>query len=342
MIKAIHQVCIAGGPYERGRQHGEAVSGQLKKFISDGVCRLNHLVPVPLELSGIRSRIADHRRLVELHAPQLAEEIEGLAVGACISSDEAWLLQLRREIIGYSSVTAGDCTTFASTRDDPLLAQTVDLNGNLDDFLSVLRVENSGKKSLVLSFGGLLGYLGINSCGLAIGINLVVGGTWGPGIPPYLAIRHLLDNCNGVASALELLQTLPLASSRAFTLCDSTTALCVEALDGEFRVLESQHLVHTNHYLHPDFIPRDELNIFAQNSSKRRYKEAMDFTADRRVTASECFELFSRPPICVKDNGDIRRERTVAAVVMEPALGRLSVRSGDPSLSETTVLSISE
>ena len=62
-----------------------------------------------------------------------------------------------------------------------------------------------GRRSLLLSFGGLLGYLGINSDGLAIGLNLVLGGDWGPGIPPYLAIRHLLDSAGSVAEALELL-----------------------------------------------------------------------------------------------------------------------------------------
>ena len=45
--------------------------------------------------------------------------------------------------------------------------------------------------------------------------------------------------------------------------------------------------------------------------------------------------MLSRPPICVADTGDIRRERTVAAVVMLPDRGELHIRPGDPSRSTT-------
>ncbi|MGH3406778.1 MAG: hypothetical protein ACRDRJ_30385, partial [Streptosporangiaceae bacterium] len=47
------------------------------------------------------------------------------------------------------------------------------------------------------------------------------------------------------------------------------------------------------------------------------------------------FARLSRPPICVADTGDIRRERTVAAVVMLPDRGELHIRPGDPSRSAT-------
>ena len=55
-------------------------------------------------------------------------------------------------------------------------------------------------------------------------------------LPPYLAIRHLLDSAGGVEEALAILRGQPLASSRTFVLCDRDRALYVEALDGELRV----------------------------------------------------------------------------------------------------------
>ena len=56
------------------------------------------------------------------------------------------LLQVRREIIGFQKIPArGDCTTYASLTAGPAgdagLAQTVDLNGNLDDQIAVLDLE---------------------------------------------------------------------------------------------------------------------------------------------------------------------------------------------------------
>ncbi|MFH8894126.1 C45 family autoproteolytic acyltransferase/hydolase [Streptomyces sp. NPDC017949] len=337
----------AGGePRDIGRAHGRALAAPLRTFLDDGLARLNHLTAGPLTLPALLPTVAAYRSRVTAALPDLAEEVAGLAEGAGIGEDEAWLLQLRREIMGYSKVpTAGDCTTYARTTADgtPVLAQTVDLNGNLDSHIAVLETARAGspRRSLVLSFAGLLGYLGLNSDGLAVGLNLVLGGTWRPGVPPYLAIRHLLDHAGSVDEALKVLSGLPLASSRSLMLCDPERALYVEHLDGELRVREAGPggLVHTNHFLHPDFAPADELNVFARNSSVRRLRAATDGLADLRgdADAEDHFALLSREPLRVPDRGDIRAERTVAAVVMYPAAGRLHVRPGDPAHSATQV-----
>ena len=51
--------------------------------------------------------------------------------------------------------------------------------------------------------------------------------------------------------------------------------------------------------------------------------------------------MLAQPPICVPDEGDIRRDRTVAAVVMLPARGELHLRPGDPSRQPTHVFALS-
>ncbi|HEY1618933.1 MAG TPA: C45 family peptidase, partial [Streptosporangiaceae bacterium] len=298
--------------------------------------------------------LAAYDAAIAAAAPALSAEIDGLAAGAGISRAEAVLLQVRREIIGYQRIPAsGDCTTYASLTagpgGEPVLAQTVDLNGNLDDQLSVLDIslDGSPRRALLLSFGGLLGYLGINSDGLAIGLNLVLGGTWGPGLPPYLAIRHLLDQAGSVAQALAILEHLPLASSRSLTLCDPGTIACAEIIDRQVRlVTAADYVAHTNHFLHPDFTSRDELNIFARNSSALRLKAGAaglaELTAAGGAGPEQHFTLLAQPPVCVADTGDIRREKTVAAVVLLPRRGELHVRPGDPSRSTTQVFRLAD
>lgn len=339
----IPRIRASGGPFAAGRAHGEALAAPLRAFLDDSLARLNKVMPEPVSLDGLLPSIAAYRAAVAAATPELAEEVAGLAAGAGITPDEAWLLQLRREIMGYRKVpTAGDCTTYARTGPaGPVLAQTVDLNGNLDDHIGVLEVARTGspRRSLVLSFGGLLGYLGLNSDGLAVGLNLVLGGDWHPGVPPYLAIRHLLDTARDVPEALEILRGLPLASSRTLVLGDRERVAVVEILGDELRVTEGTETAHTNHFLHPDFVPFDEINVFARNSSVRRLKAATAGLAELPpgCGAEDHFGLLSQPPICVPDRGDIRGERTVAAVVMLPSRGELHVRPGDPSLSATQV-----
>lgn len=340
MTRAIAFVQASGGPYEIGRRHGAARAAALRAFLDDGLARLNHVLATPATLDRLRPTIGEYRAAVAAATPDLAAEVEGLADGAGISPDEAMLLQLRREIMGYQRVpTLGECTTYARVAGEPVLAQTVDLNGNLDDQLAVLAVSRSGspRRTLVLSFGGLLGYLGVNSDGLAVGLNLVLGGRWRPGVPPYLAIRHVLDHAGSVAEAVAVLRDLPLASSRSLTLCDAGTAGYVEILDDELRLVEAGQTVHTNHYLHPDFAPHDELNVFARTSSLRRLRAARDALAGLPAGADveTHFAVLSTAPVCVPDHGDIRLDRTVAAVVLLPARAELHVRPGDPSRSAT-------
>ena len=345
---SVPYVRAAGDPYQVGYQHGTARAGALRAFIADDLCRINRLAPAPVSLESLVPVLDAYDAAITAAAPRLSEEIDGLAAGAGISRELAVLLQVRREVIGYQRVPArGDCTTYASLvagpAGDAVLAQTVDLNGNLDDQIAMLDISLAGspRRALVLSFGGLLGYLGVNSDGLAIGLNLVLGGQWRPGLPPYLAIRHLLDHAGSVAEALDILPGLPLASSRSLMLCDPGTLACAEILDNEVRLVERDPQAHTNHFLHPDFTSRDELNVFARNSSRLRLKAADAGLADLgQATAEEHFALLSQAPVCVADTGDIRRERTVAAVVALPAQGELHVRPGDPSRSDTLVFRI--
>ena len=329
-----------GAPFDLGKAHGAALADRLRAFLDDNVARLGSLLPGPVTLDALRPTVAGYRAAVTAATPRLAEEVDGLAAGAGLDADETWLLQLRREILGYSKVpTAGDCTTYARVTGvaGPVLAQTVDLNGNLDDQLAVLDVESPIGRSLVLSFGGLLGYLGLNSHGLAVGLNLVLGGEWRPGLPPYLAIRHLLDTARDVPEALDVLRGLRLASSRSLTLCDSRRAVWVEVVGDDLRVVAAVETAHTNHLLHPDLAARDELNVFARNSSVRRLAAVESGLAGLPADAGveEHFALLSAAPVRVPDHGDVRRERTVAAVVLRPALGELALRPGDPALSAT-------
>lgn len=340
----VPHVRARGTPFAIGQAHGRALSPALRAFLGDSLCRLNRLLPEPVSMRSLRPVLEDYQAAIAAAVPGLAAEIAGLADGAGISVPEAVLLQARREILGYHRVPAhGDCTAYAraGARGGPVLAQTIDLNGRLADQIAVLDVTRDGpgpRRAIVLSFGGLLGYLGMNSGGLAVGLNLVLGGQWGPGLPPYLAIRHLLDTAASVEEAIARLRgLLPLASSRTIMLCDSAGAAAVEILGGELRVIAADEVVHANHFLHPDLAPADQLNVFARRSSLRRLDAcraglgaiAGDADAERH------FALLSAPPVRVAAKSDIRQEETVAAVVMLPAKGEFHVRAGDPAAAPT-------
>jgi hypothetical protein len=279
--------------------------------------------------------------------PDLSDEIAGLARGAAISQEEALLLQLRRELLGYTKIAVrGDCTTFARTNaDECLLAQTVDLNGGLADDSYVLHVRDGGRdgrSTLVLTFPGLLGYLGINSHGVAVGLNLVLGGQWGPGVPPYLAIRHLLDEACCAEDAVGILARLDLASSRALTIADERTALCVEILEGAQRWTRGETVVHANHFLTAEWAKHDALHVFARNGSIERLRACERGLARIPQGADDptYLSLLSSEPLCVPPDGDLRHEATVARVVLRPRERRIAVQRGAAPDAPITRLTI--
>ncbi len=340
MPSRLDLIDLSGTFYELGVKHGQKDSEKIRHFLKDGVARLDTFHGSGVEFSQFEEQLRLYGDMIKQETPNLFQEIRGLSEGAGIPMEQAVLLQTRREMGGYTRFsTVGDCTTFARTRGKPVLGQTVDLAGDMDEHVTVLRIQEGENRyrSLLLSFSGLIGYLGVNDQGLAVGLNLVLAGDWRPGVPPYLAIRHVLDTCKSVDEAIARFSALDLASSRCFVVCDHSNAAFVEVVENRVSVHRSHEVVHTNHYLSPEFVAHDELNIFAQNGSKKRM-EACQSWLD--ANPSECsledyFEMFSQKPIRVVGVGDRSVEKTVASVVLDPVNGALHVREGDPYMTTT-------
>lgn len=333
---------LSGLPFERGRTLGRSRKDRIHVFLNDGLARLNHVAPSPIDPARLAADLDQYGAAIAASLPDIWAEIEGLVDGADIPLDQAVLLQCRREIMGYARFPAGgDCTSLAvSAPHHPMLAQTVDLTCEMADHIEMLRITGAdiaGGGAWVFSFTGLLGYLGVNDAGLAVGLNLVLGGEWTPGVPPYLAIRHLINTASTVEEAIDILRGLPLASSRNFVLCDANRAVSVETLKDDLRILEGPVVAHTNSYLHPDFESRDEMNVFSRNSSRARLRAMEQGWSDMSKATPEkgLFAVMSGAPINVTGPYDLRREKTVASVVMDPCSGTLLLRRGDPAKATT-------
>lgn len=342
MTDVVPSYSFSGAGWGLGHQHGTRLGPQIRAFVADDLQRLNKILSQPVTLDALGSTLSAYHEAIARQLPRAIDEIRGLAEGAEIPYEQALLLQLRREIMGYSKVPArGDCTTFVrNVPAEAVLAQTVDLNSNIETEAYVVRVSHAGsdgRELIMLTFTGLLGYLGVNSHGLAIGLNLVMGGRWRPGIPGYLAIRHLLETATSVEECVEALSQLDLASSRSLTLCDSRTAATVEILENDCRWQRGSELVHTNHFLDPELSRRDEINVFARNGSIARRAACVAALRDLpdRAPTSAYFSILDRAPICVPPDGNARREATVARVVMKPRSRELFIKLGaQPSVKE--------
>lgn len=318
---------LSGDSYEIGRQHGEADRQEIQRFLADGTARLEQLSAQARKRDYFLRETRRYAEIIETVLPALASEVRGLAMGAGVHTDEAWLLQVRRELSGYRAIgpqpTSGDCSTFGRLAGEAsVIGQTIDLNGAMERELTVLCIDADAKRRGVVmaSFTGLLGYLGINDRGVSICQNLVLARVWRPGVPGYMAIRHLLTHAENVKEAVAMLRELPLASSRALTLCDGEQLVVVEYVHDEMRVIQRDVVTHANHFQHPDFESMDRLNPFSRTSSLRRERACQEMLGRVPVDAAieDYLRVMDRAPLHVEPSENVQKECTVASVVMLP------------------------
>ena len=336
--KRLTEIFLQGSPFEIGEQHGRLLKEDISSFLNDNLAQINLLRHTPLK-GPLRDIVEPYKEAISLYCPDIMRELEGLSKGAGITIDQAVLLQIRRELIGVGGFTlSGDCSSFSQyTTDGPIMGQTIDLNGNMTHLGNVFRIrpQNSQLPEILMySFSGLLGYMGMNSSGLSVTINLVVSEGWTPGIPPYLIARAFLG-CRSIEECLLLLETIPRASSRSFIISDYRRQVIVEFTTSMVRVIEGKFLAHSNHYLHPELQQFDRMNIFSRNSSIKRLallEKSLNNDGITLAAVSDVFADHSLYPVgvCAHNESNIHLNETVASVIMYPLKGVLWALKGKP------------
>lgn len=309
---------VSGPP----RQRGEAIG----RAHRDAIGRVVGLRTTP------SAAIRPYAECVREQLPWIAAEVAGLAAGSGVTVEDAWWLQLRRELNPYP---AGDCSTVALPGAG-LIGQTVDLPPELGHGLHLLDIDADAESpaALVVTFAGLLGYLGINSAGLAVGINMVQSADWGTGVPPYLLVRAVL-RCANLDDAVELLRRTPRASSRCLTLLAGHDAVLVEMTATELRTSAASVIAMTNHYLHPDLAPLDASDPTTRMESRlrrRRLRTKLESAAPNLAGLQNALldEAFQVGPAhsAPADQPAPGPLATVATVVLDPERGAVHLRPG--------------
>ncbi len=340
-MNTIPEIILRGNSYQRGLQHGSMLRSQVNDFLNDNKARINSIRHVPLEDAIVKDQVQRHVAIIEEQLPEIAEELKGLAEGAGITYEDAVLLQIRVELIGFNeqNILEGDCSTIGVQKSskEVVTGQTIDLPGNMTHLGCVFRIipENESSPGILMyGFVGLLGYLGMNTHGLSININMVMSDGWQPGVSPYLLVRHLLG-LSSIEECISELKRIKISSSRSFLIGDGKKLINVECTPTEFRILEGPLLFHTNHFLHDELKEKDTIHFLFKNSSIKRLKLLQQLLPGEleNLDAERLFEIFADHSlypvgICAHAEGNIRRSETVGAVVMEPAKGTFHVRKG--------------
>ncbi len=191
-------------------QHGRAAAGRVAHSVAS-YARLfayyrGH------SWAEMQQRATAYLPLLETHAPELLDEMRGIAAGAGRAFEEILALNVRTELLagalvssqhpgfdaamaanradrvpqhidpasgGASGGVISECTTVAalpeaSADGHTWLAQNWDWNGDQRPACIVLRIAQSGRPNvLTMTEAGIVGKIGINDAGVAVALNIL-------------------------------------------------------------------------------------------------------------------------------------------------------------------------
>jgi len=259
---------VSGSPRERGRQYGEAARDRVAAAIEFYAAAFGEATGMTwARVTELAGRWEEPSRDF---APDLMEEMAGVAEGAGVTPRDVLALNGRGEILyeAASSTAPEDlerpdgCTSFAalpgaSGDGHVYCGQNWDWRDGVRDTLVVLRVVQPPKPTIIMHVeAGQIGRQGANSAGIALNAN-GLGGRFGGGIgvPQPLIRRRVLD-ADRLDHALEaVLRSRAQIASNALITHRAGFAIDLETTPGAHGWLypEDGLLVHGNHF--ESFVP---------------------------------------------------------------------------------------
>jgi isopenicillin-N N-acyltransferase-like protein len=349
----------AAGPRERGTQYGEAARAPIERslaFYSESVAR-----KTGLPWAEVTARSTQWVPLIEGFAPDLLEEIRGIALGANRSLEEILTLNVRGELLrgdvfGTAATTSEDdgCTSFALLpAANPLghvyAGQNWDLYSGVADTVVVLRITQPGKPTIIGHVeAGQVARHGANSAGIALNAN-GLGAGFGPGAGiPGTVVRRTVLECWDFHDALQVIfeAKQSLSSNLLLTHRDGF-AIDIETTPGRNNWMYPTDglLVHGNHF--QSFVPEqvsDSYKPFSVDSLYRlpRVEEGLaqlrtDGTSEEavaRIVQATMSDHFGHPnAVCEHSDPrrhELDRNETIVSSLVDLTTGSYRLTPGLP------------
>mgnify|MGYP006283696755 CR=1 FL=1 len=316
-----------GTPFEMGRQYGEKAREAIRTNIRwrqrEGDCRAE------------QKCVDTTRAFLSQHAPEVLEELEGLAEGSDVP-----LKSLILENAVGTPMSAG-CTSMAVSPGEEGSVLGKNNDGGLNERCWVLRRTNPARGLplvQMVSAGWLSGLDAMNAAGLANGHNSV--GSAFERVSPSIEIRlwmyHMMQHCSSVEELVEGLHSVPL-NGKGFN-------IVVADANGSTRVLEcavpkvvergreDPFVYATNHYMSEELADMDGRTPGQKRVSSYRYGYLSWQNEMNRPTCEKDIRalLRSHEPWAPCRHGGAHKSHTLWSIVAVPEERRMEVAFGPP------------
>jgi isopenicillin-N N-acyltransferase-like protein len=313
-----------------------------------------------LELFRACGATVDHVRFwseraidqLESWAPDLRDEIAGIAAGAGVQIWQIGALNARTEILAAARASGiSECSTavfLPGGGQAPRTIQTWDWNDSLRDTPVAWAYEpRPGHVVRGLTEFGILGKIGVNSAGLGVHFNILRHESDHDviGVPVHAVARRILDEASTVAEATEIARSVRLSASTVLTVVSfdgergsvAGLEMCPDGV-GMVEAADDGVYIHTNHFLDASLSDGERLGPVRPNTYDRlkRMRARTDglSSADlmTRVGAMLSHTDDGAPVCCHASSDDPfeLRSETLATVSIDLAECRLMVHRGGP------------
>ncbi len=336
---------LSGSFYEMGKKHGETFRDEIHMFTEDRVELSQDVNWTGRNLSReavitlAEACVAEH----QAYAPDLMDELQGMADATGLSLAELVINNGFTDFIdvvyGVGDLTqkavtpanvSDNCTAFLvpngrSAGQQGFYGQTWDMHDTATPYVILIDGKpDNAPNFLAFTITGCVGMIGMNSEGIAVGINNLMSTDGQVGVTWPFVVRKILQQDN-LDDALACITDAKLAGAHNFMLMDANgDGYNVEAMSTSIEVerLDSDAIAHTNHCLvdHNLKVSRERPEA-SQKSSENRLTRAYDLLADDEVTVDDLMDLTrDETAICVRPKPPMNVE-SCGAAIMRPATG---------------------
>ena len=270
-------ISVAGTPFQRGRQYGCMARDRVRRSVE--AYRRVFLHYASLDWPTVVRHASRYEPAIAEFSPSILEEMRGIAEGAMVGFEDVLALNVRSEVMFASGAPANsnlsralacECTSFAvlpeaSLNGHTFIGQNWDWLPHAAETVVLLNVRrDDGPDYVTIVEAGVLAKTGMNASGVAVCTNTLVNFLDdGPAAVPYHVMLRALLDCESISDGVSLVINADKALSANYLLgyVDGLAA-DLEVIPGgptSVRVLmpENGILVHTNHFLSPDFARTD-------------------------------------------------------------------------------------
>lgn len=337
-------VVVEGTARERGYQHGKQAAERVASSVETHRRAISHFSG--LDWLEVTKRALEFVPFLEDFAPDMLEELRGIAEGAGLPFADILGLNLRYELT-FTPKMAEGCTAFAvlpgaMVDGHTYLGQDWDNAFRLRESCIVLRASGPGMAPyLTFTEAGVPGMIGLNGAGIGIARNALITADGGQTGVSINAIHYRVLHAQTMSDALAAVLVPRRSSPLNYLIGAPGDAISLEATpeDVDFISDTDDIITHANHFTSLRLGVRDVGKVALPDSLMRdrrlhRYLEKRHGRIDVATVFEGLKDHFNQPDSICRHADERDPEEswisTVASVVMDLDTRTMYLSDGNP------------